>query len=803
MKLCLIILTALSVGLFTVINPETLSAQTGTLASTQVVRGSVFNANTQTPVRSAVVRIVEINNGAISNADGQFKIRNVPAGRYTMRVTLLGYETLSLPIVVTSGKEVLINVPLVEKILRTEAATVSARKEGFTPINEASLISANVFSLDDAYRFAGARGDVARMASGFAGVLSANDTRNDIIIRGGAPTELLWRLDGLDIPNPNHFATQGATGGPVGAINSNMLANSDFLTGAFAAEYGDRMSGVFDLRTRNGNNEKYEFVGQFGFNGVEAMAEGPLPFGTQSDGQSATENAVKGSFLVGYRKSFLEILEALGTRFTGAGVPRYEDLSLKVHLDIGTQHKIWLSGLLTTSDIFMQYSNGTSLRTGEQDTRNGTDVVALGLHWQALFSDRAFGKLMVGYVSSRFRTDVDSITARSDGGLQGTTPWYRNRAAEGYWTAKYNISFSPDARSVFTGAVETRLRTYDLDEYRTTTSRFSNVLFSVKANGTALQTLSFVNWNYRFSDELRMNLGLHSQYLGVSNRATLEPRLAFAWNPALQHTFTLGTGVYRQSQPLAVYLDTTPGVDNRGLDFSQAIHYVAGYSFAAASDMLLKAEAYYKDYSHIPVSAGAATSFSAMNLGTNFGSISGLGNLVNSGTGRSYGAEFSFSKQFANSWYALASLSLVRQEYQGSDKIWRSGAFDNGYIATVLAGYEWKIAEAFSMEFSARYARAGGAPTTPVNVELSRRFQATVLNTQEAFSVRLPDYERIDARIDFRNNFNGWSLISYVSMENLLNRANLLGYAYSPTRDAVVGTAQLGRFFVGGVRVEF
>lgn len=763
--------------------------------SVQTVRGTVVNSTTQVPLQGATVRILELSKGAITLSEGQFKIADVTAGRYTLRVTALGYEAFSIPIVVTTGKEVIVNLPLVEKIIRSEAAMVSARKESFVPINEASLISANVFTLDDAYRFAGARGDVARMASGFAGVLSANDTRNDIVIRGGAPTELLWRLDGMDIPNPNHFATQGATGGPVGAINSNMLANSDFLTGAFPAEYGDRMSGVFDLRTRNGNDEKYEFVGQFGFNGVEAMAEGPLPFGENS--------TVKGSFLIGYRKSFLELLSALGTNFTGAGVPRYEDLSLKINLNVGKSHKIWLTGLLGTSDIFMQNSSGKNLRTGDQDTKNGTDLTTIGLHWRAFFSERAFGTLTLGMVSSRFRTDVDSITATSEGGLRDVSAWYRNRASEGYWTAKYAVSYSPDTRSVLTGAVETRLRTYNLDEYRTTTSLFSNTLFSVKASGTALQTLSFVNWNYRFTDDMTLNVGLHSQYLGVSNRATLEPRASFAWSVAPQHTFTLGTGIYRQSQPLAVYLDTSPKVDNRSLDFSQAVHYVVGYSFAAAADILFKAEAYYKDYSHIPISASTTNSFSALNLGTNFGSISGLGNLANNGIGRSYGAEFSFSKHFSSSWYALASLSLVRQEYQGSDNVWRSGAFDNGYIVTVLAGYDWKITDSFSIEFSGRYARAGGAPTTPINAELSRRYQTTVRNSEEAYSLRLPDYERIDARIDFRNNFNGWALISYVSMENLLNRQNLLGYSYSTARDEVIGTAQLGRFFIGGVRVEF
>lgn len=771
----------------------------------QTVRGTVVNAATQQTIAGATVQILELKKGATARPDGTFSIRDIPPGRFTVRASALGYEPVSMPLVVTSGKEQVLTLMLTERILKTDEISVNASQGGFAAMNEAAIVSSNVFTVDDAYRFAGARGDVSRMASAFAGVLSANDQRNDIIIRGGSPTELLWRLDGLDIPNPNHFATQGATGGPVGALNSNVLANSDFLTGAFPAEYGDRMSGVFDLRTRKGNDEKYECMAQLGFNGLEAMVEGPLPFAPRDAGSLA--GGSKGSsFLVSYRKSFLELLNALGVDFGAGGVPRYEDLSIKLDLNAGKSDKIWLTGLLGTSDIDIRESKLATVRTGYSDTRNGTDVGALGVNWRHFFTERTFGTLMIGGVANRYRTDVDSITASADFKPISATPWYRNRALEGYGTLKYTLSHSPDAQSVFTGAVETRLRFYSLDEFRTTSSS-SLTPFAVKADGTALQVLGYVNWNYRLSDPLTLNFGLHSQYLGIANRASVEPRAALSWTLAPAQTLTFGTGLYRQSHPLAVYFDTANqsvrGTSNRSLDFSQAFHFVLGYAYQFVPDMLVKAELYYKDYARIPIQASTSSAFSLLNAGINFGSISGTGALINDGKGRSYGAEFSFTKHFTGGWYAQSALSLVRQEFVGSDGVWRNGAFDNQYVLNLLAGYEWKISHEFSIELSGRYARAGGGPRTPIDILASHRAQATVRDASKPFGERNPDYERIDGRIDFRQQFNGWSLVSFFSMENLLNRRNILSQRYNPALDRAEDVTQIGRFIVGGVRFEF
>ena len=248
---------------------------------TQTVKGTVIDEQSGNVLSNATVRIE--NAGAITDSLGNFKLKNIAVGRQTIRVTLTGYEESVIGnIEVTSSKEVVLEIRMKERIKKLDEVIIQAGKQKNRALNEAALVSARQFSMDEAVRYAGTRNDPSRMAQNFAGVSGGNDARNDIIIRGNSPAGVLWRMEGIDIPNPNHYSTLGSTGGPVTILNTNTLKNSDFITSAFPAQYGNAVAGVFDLRMRNGNNEKYEFLGQIGFNGFEFGAEGPLSGGTKA-----------------------------------------------------------------------------------------------------------------------------------------------------------------------------------------------------------------------------------------------------------------------------------------------------------------------------------------------------------------------------------------------------------------------------------------------------------------------------------------------------------------------------------------
>lgn len=756
----------------------------------QTIKGNVRNAKTQQPVVGATVRVLSTKLGARSAADGAFRVERVPVGRHSIQVSCIGYEPIAYNVVVTSGKEEILTVELVEQFIEMEEITVSGSKGSFTPVNEAALISSAVFSVDDVERFAGSRGDPARMAQNFAGVLGANDQRNDIIIRGGSPTELLWRLDGLDIPNPNHFATQGATGGPISAVNSNLLDNSDFLTGAFPAEYGDKLSGVFDLRSRKGNSDRYEFLGQFGFNGFEFMAEGPVP-------------GVKGSFIANYRKSFLDIMESIGIKLGWAGIPRYQDATFKFDAALSDNDQISVTGLLGISDIDIKNSKLDTVYTGDVDIQNGTDIASLGITWQHLFSEKVYSRLLLGTVYARYRTGLDSITTDNDNKVLSLTPWFDAASTEGYHTARYTLSYAATQQHYITGGVESRLRYYSINEERYTAAPFaqSSDLYKVNTDGSSLQLLSFANWNWRITELLTSNIGVHTQYLGLNQKFSVEPRFSLSWAFQPRHSLTLGVSMHRQSQPLPLYF-SAPG--NKDVDFTQAIHYVAGYSFQPLNDVLLKVEGYYKDVSNAPVERDSATSYSFLNAGATFGSATiALPHLASTGKGKTYGAELTLTKHFSSGYYVTATGSLVRQEYTGSDGVWRFGAFDNQFIFNVLAGYEWKVSPTFAIEFSGKYTMAGGPLYTPIDLETSRKLSRTYEDESRRFTQRHPDYSRLDVKIDFRQDFSGFSIISFLTVENLLNTKNVQEQLYNPRNDNIQEVYQLGVFPVGGFKIEF
>lgn len=757
----------------------------------QIVRGEVRNSNNQQAIVGATILLFnkDLNKGSRSNINGIFRFDSIPVGRYSVKISSIGYETILQNIILTSGKELILNVDLKESFILTNTIEVNASKDNFVPINEANIVSTSQFSIDDVERFAGSRGDPARMAQNFAGVLGVSNLRNDIIIRGGSPTELLWKLDGLDLPNPNHFGTQGATGGPVGQINSGLLRTSDFVTGAFPAEYGDKMSGVFDLRTRNGNQEKYEYLAQLSYNGAELGVEGPLKF-------------AKGSFIANYRYSFLDLFDEMGMDLGIVGIPRYQDGMLKLHLDANKKSQFSITALFGKNNIFMRRDNLTDVVTGDWNLKSGNNNFSIGLTWHYLFSENFYSKLLIGTVYEKYLTKIDSITCdpNSIHEVVSLDKWFTQNSMEGYSNLKYSLYYSPYRNNWITFGFESRFKYYELNEKRYTFGWGDYSNWELDKTGNTFQTLSFINWNWRISPLLTSNIGLHSQYLKISNKSTIEPRIGLSWNFLEGQFLNFALGIHNQSLPLLLYYSSE---ENYSLDFMKSKHIVLGYSNLITDNMIFKVETYFKDISKVPVSKGVSDYWSFLNIGTNFGSIGGKENLISNGVGRCYGAEMSLIKHFSNGYYFTSTASYFRQEYEGSDGIKRFGGFDNIYIINLLAGYEWTISDIFTIEFSGKYTLAGGAPYTPIDTLTSQNNNQTYYLTSQPFSKRKPDYNRFDIKIDFRTNYQKISIIGYVSIENVFNTKNVLEYQWSNSKKKVESVYQLGIFPLGGVRFEF
>jgi hypothetical protein len=301
----------------------------------QTVKGKVVDMESQFPLPGVNVKFIDgdFDTGVSTDINGSFKIENVPLGRHQIRFTFIGYKPQVQIVVVNSGKEVVMNVSIVESTEMLEVFEISAN-ENREVNNEMAIISAQQFSVEETERYAGIRGDPARMASNFAGVQGADDSRNDIIVRGNSPLGVIYRVEGITIPNPNHFAISGSSGGPLSILNNKFLGNSDFFSGAFSSEYGNSTAGIFDLKIRNGNNEKTEFTGQVGLFGGEFLAEGPL-----------SKNSAA-SYLVMYRRATLSIFNKLGIDLGTSAIPNYQDFAAKLNLPFekGGNLSLWAMG---------------------------------------------------------------------------------------------------------------------------------------------------------------------------------------------------------------------------------------------------------------------------------------------------------------------------------------------------------------------------------------------------------------------------------------------------------------------------
>lgn len=312
-------------------------------AQESAIKGWVRDNVTEQGLIGATVTVklqAEIITGTVTDADGHFYIKGMAAGRYQLEFSYTGYKAVTLPnVLITSGKETEMDVVMEEGIVLEEAVIVATADKD-KAINEMATISARTFSLEEVTRYSGGRNDASRLVSNFAGVAAANDNRNDIVVRGNSPAGILWRLEGIPIPNPNHFSTLGTTGGPVSALNTNLLKNSDFLTSAFPAEYGNALSGVFDVGFRSGNKDKFETTLQLAaFSGLEAMVEGPL--GKNKDK----------SFLISYRYSFVQLANKLNLKFGTNATPNYQDLTFNIDLGKSKLGNFKLFGIRASSDI--------------------------------------------------------------------------------------------------------------------------------------------------------------------------------------------------------------------------------------------------------------------------------------------------------------------------------------------------------------------------------------------------------------------------------------------------------------------
>ncbi len=766
---------------------------------TQTIRGTVVDKQTQSLLPGAIICILNSDPLLVTSTNelGKFRIDNVPLGRKQIKVSFVSYKEKAQTVVLTSGKEMVLNIELEESILQGEEIVITAEIDKTKTNNKMATVSARVFSTEEANRYAGSRGDPARMAANFAGVSGANDSRNDIIVRGNSPLGVLWRLNGLDIPNPNHFGSMGSSGGPISILNNNTLDNSDFMTGAFPADYGNATAGVFDLKMRTGNNEKREFLGMVGFNGFEVGAEGPF--------SKKKKNA---SYMFNYRYSTLSVFKYLGLDFgTGSAVPQYQDVTFKIDMPAKKAGKfsVWGIGGLSKAELLQSQQSKDNNLYGYsgRNTSFKSNVGAGGISHTYLINSSSYLKTNIGITGQSNYITSDRVDTSAS--QQNIRPEYRNESYTTRYTANTTYNKKINSRNFINAGVY-------IDIYNT------SYVDSTDVNGTGFVTLrnykgqtslsrGFIQWKHHFSEKLSLNTGFTYQYLLLNKSKSPEPRLGLKYEINKKQSVSFGAGLHSQVQPLYIYFATANlgngnvKETNRNLDFTKAVHAVIAYDVNLFNSVRIKTELYYQYLYKIPVKS-RSDYFSAANLGADFNSPN-LDSLESNGTGENYGFELTFEKFYSKGYYFLVTASLFESKYKASDGIIRNTAFNGNYVFNALAGKEFKIKEKHIFALDIKFTYAGGKRYVPIDLTSSIIENNEIRNGALAYQSQYDPYVRLDVKPSYKINTKRFTHEISVDIQNVTKHNNIFQQQYDMNTQKIKTDYQLKFFVIPQYRLTF
>jgi hypothetical protein len=769
---------------------------------TQVIRGTIVDEVTGYPLPGANVILLETDPpvGTTTDLDGRFALQNVPLGRQSIEIRYIGYESKLIPnLLLTSAKEVVLEIKLTEQVMEFEEVTVKAYSRKDKSINDMAMISARSFSIEETERFAGSLGDPARMVANYAGVITQNDSRNDIIIRGNSPTGLLWRLEDIEIPNPNHFGAMGTTGGPVSMLNNNLLTNSDFLTGAFPAEYGNTLAGAFDLNMRSGNNQVREYTGQIGFNGFELGAEGPF---------SMKKSGPKASYLGNFRYSTLDVFHKLGIDIgTGAAVPEYKDLTFLIDIPGTKLGRFKVIGLFGDSYI--------SLGREKEDTANnqytargtatdfGSKLGVIGVSHLIYLNENSRFKTTLSYQTTSSSTVLDSIMNN----WELTVPMYRSRQSEDKISFSTQYKQKINSRNNFSlGAIIDHYTIDYLDSVKNTDIQEFQKIIDTKANMQLLR--AYAQWQHKLNDRLSAVIGLNFQHFALNNESVIEPRFSMKWSINTKQSLSFGYGKHSQMQPKIIYYtithDTINNIDfttNEDVKFTRAEHFILGYDYLINQNFRIKVETYYQRLYRVPVKE-SFPEFSMINTGDFFG-IPQEDSLVNEGTGRNFGMELTLEKFLSKGYYFLFTASVFDSKYKGYDGTLRNTAFNGNYVFNLLGGYEFSLKRNRMLTIDMKTVWAGGRRYVPIDEVLSTIENSEERNWSHAYHNKYDDYFRTDLRIGFKKNGKKTSQEWAIDLQNLTGFQSLFMEGWDPAESEIYTVYQQGFYPMFLYRIQF
>jgi hypothetical protein len=745
----------------------------------QTVRGRVTDKETLIPLLGATVIILNSNplKATITDSDGYFRIENVPIGRYNIEASYVGYESYIISdIQVTTSKEVVLEIELIEQPFSLGEVVVKPNKDKSETINSMSIVSARTFSAEETRRYAGGVNDPARMASAFAGVSVGNVQDNSIIIRGNSPKGVLWRLEGVEIPSPSHFAGANVAGGGFTTIFSNhLLSNSDFFTGAFPAEYGNALSGVFDMRLRKGNNQKREYALQAGVMGLDFAAEGPFVMGKKS------------SFIFNYRYSTFGLIKNF---IPSQQIPEYQDFSFKLNFPLkkGGIVSLWgIGGLDKNSEPVSSDSTEWIYSWDRVHYDLSLYTGSAGLSYKKILNNSTYINASLVASSNNFSMDMK----RMDNNLiLHDTLNIENTESKFTFTTFINKKFSAKHTN------RTGIIVNDITYNTHTSGKYNGEMIDfVNSNGSSFLLQAYSQSKYQLSPKLLVNFGVHAQYLLLNKNYSIEPRAGLKYAINSKNTLSFGYGNHSQTELLKVYfcqqeINGQTIFPNKDLDFSKAHHFVVSYDHYITPDLRIKIEPYFQSLYNIPVVPDGTWSMINYEQENTFSK-----SLVNEGKGSNIGIDFTFERFLKANFYYLATASVFDSKYTaGNGNIYNS-RFNKNFAFTLLGGKEFVFSKTNEtsriLGINARATMSGGHRVLPVNEELSHLAQDIVYDWSNPYVSQNPADFFLDLTLIYRKNKEKYSSVWALQIKNATGTASNFLYQYNYQENSIENTHQV------------
>lgn len=756
---------------------------------TQTIRGTITDGDSREPLRSVQVVVEGISPviGTLTDEQGKFVLENVPVGRRQIIATLAGFaESRSDFFLLASSGESTVNLSVSELVgeAKVGEVNITASEYPHKAVNSMSVVSTRSFSAEETERYAASANDPGRMALTYPGVQQGgDDSENDIIIRGNSSFGMLWRLEGIDIPNPNHFARAGTSGGGITVFSAKLLANSDFSTGAFPAEYGNAISGVFDINFRKGDMQNRQYRAKVGLLGLDFSAEGPFQKG-------------RSSYIVNYRYSTLGLINNFGFYLVGERVSNnFQDLSFNLAFD-GKDGKSFITvfGMAGLSlEHYEPVADPTEREPGVgnnwEDRYRTSNMTASGMTYTRRFNSKSFLKWTVAAMASNIHYVYDTLDLQDTPFRYNDEQYLDQRITT---SLSYTNKISPRTR-IKTGVFFNQIF---FNFFKETTARKLDVMerlqvdVSLDGKGNTRTYQAYAQISHRLNEQWTINGGLHSVMLDLNNTGAVEPRFSIQFAPNGKHSVSLAAGLHSQMLPLGAYYyrqnDTLANgsIDisfpNFDLKFIQSQHYVLAYNGLFFNNIRFNAEAYLQRLSRVPVEPEPGVWWWLNNR-------SGIAEfpLVSEGLGTNYGIDLAVEKFFSGGLYFLITYSRFQSTYETLDGNIYPTRFATRFASTYTFGKEFTFKKGSVLQAGARVLYNGGFRYTPFDPVQSQQEGRFIPLENGANQGQVDPYFRIDARISYRKNNKRTSSTLSLDVQNVMNRPNPNNIRYNPTTNSL------------------